>query len=81
MVANPDDTEAQQRMDARSGRAVLPVIAWEGAITGDHVSGAGKNAGGEPAVTKENLKRHQIIKMLWTLGFEPGKFLFFWGGN
>src|ERR1700724_744036 len=77
MVANPDDAEAQQRMDAALDELFGQVIAWEGAITGEHGIGLAKKRWWPAAVTKENLKLHQIIKnALDPSGIlTPGKFL------
>jgi len=77
MVANPDDAEAQQRMDAALDALFGQVIAWEGAITGEHGIGLAKKRWWPAAVTKENLKLHQIIKnALDPSGIlNPGKFL------
>src|ERR1700730_3578645 len=77
MVANPDDAEAQKRMDAALDELFGQVIAWDGAITGEHGIGLAKKRWWPAAVTKENLKLHQIIKnALDPSGIlNPGKFL------
>jgi glycolate oxidase len=77
MVANPDDAEAQKRTDAALDELFGQVIAWEGAITGEHGIGLAKKRWWPAAVTKENLKLHQTIKnALDPSGIlNPGKFL------
>jgi glycolate oxidase len=77
MVANPDDSEAQKRMEAVLDELFGQVIAWGGAITGEHGIGLAKKRWWPAAVTKENLKLHQIIKeALDPSGIlNPGKFL------
>jgi glycolate oxidase len=77
MVANPDDGEAQKRMEAVLDELFRHVIAWGGAITGEHGIGLAKKRWWPAAVTKESLKLHQLIKQtLDPLGLlNPGKFL------
>jgi len=77
MVANPEDAEAQKRMDAALDELFGQVIAWGGAITGEHGIGLAKKRWWPAAVTKENLRLHQIIKgALDPSGIlNPGKFL------
>jgi glycolate oxidase len=77
MVANPDDTEAQKRMDAALDELFRQVIAWGGAITGEHGIGLAKKRWWPAAVSPENLKLHQMIKSALDPSdlLNPGKFL------
>jgi glycolate oxidase len=77
MVANPDDTQVQMKMDAALDELFHQVICWGGAITGEHGIGLAKKRWWPAAVTKENLRLHQIIKgALDPSGIlNPGKFL------
>jgi glycolate oxidase len=77
MVANPDDIEVQKRMEAVLDELFRQVIAWGGAITGEHGIGLAKKRWWPAAVTKENLELHRLIKgALDPFGIlNPGKFL------
>jgi glycolate oxidase len=77
MVANPDDAEAQKRMDAALDELFGQVIAWGGAITGEHGIGLAKKRWWQAAVSKENLRLHRAIKSALDPSgiLNPGKFL------
>ena len=77
MVANPDDIEAQKRMEAALDELFGQVIAWGGAITGEHGIGLAKKRWWPAAVSKENLQLHQMIKAALDPSgiLNPGKFL------
>jgi glycolate oxidase len=64
-------------MDAALDELFGQVIAWGGAITGEHGIGLAKKRWWPAAVTKESLKLHQIIKGVLDPNdiLNPGKFL------
>jgi glycolate oxidase len=77
MVASPDDSGAQERMETALDELFHQVIAWGGAITGEHGIGLAKKRWWPAAVSKENLKLHQIVKSALDPSgiLNPGKFL------
>jgi glycolate oxidase len=77
MVPNPEDPNAQKRMEGVLDALFRQVIAWGGAITGEHGIGLAKKRWWPIAVTKESLRLHELIKQtLDPLGLlNPGKFL------
>ncbi|MBV9276117.1 MAG: FAD-binding protein [Verrucomicrobia bacterium] len=77
MVANPDAPEMQMRMDKTLDALFEQVIAWQGAITGEHGIGLAKKRWWPQAVSPENLALHQTIKSALDPHriLNPGKFL------
>ena len=77
MVANPEDPEIQKRMDETLDELFERVIAWDGAITGEHGIGLAKKRWWPKAVSPENLALHQTIKSALDPHriLNPGKFL------
>ena len=77
MVPNPDEPESQRRMDEALDKLFEQVIAWQGAITGEHGIGLAKKRWWPQAVSAENLALHQTIKSALDPHriLNPGKFL------
>jgi glycolate oxidase len=77
MVADPEKPENQQRMDETLDALFEQIIAWDGAITGEHGIGLAKKRWWPQAVSGENLALHQIIKSALDPDriLNPGKFL------
>jgi glycolate oxidase len=77
MVANPGAPEMQGRMDKTLDALFEQVIAWQGAITGEHGIGLAKKRWWPQAVSPENLALHQTIKSALDPQriLNPGKFL------
>jgi glycolate oxidase len=77
MVPDPDGPESQQRMEETLDALFRQVIAWGGAITGEHGIGLAKKRWWPQAVSPENLALHQTIKSALDPQriLNPGKFL------
>jgi glycolate oxidase len=77
MVANPDRPGEQVKMEQALDELFRQVIAWDGAITGEHGIGLAKKRWWPQAVSPENLALHRVIKQaLDPHGIlNPGKFL------
>ena len=77
MVANPDRPGEQAKMEQALDELFRQVIAWDGAITGEHGIGLAKKRWWPQAVSPENLALHRVIKQaLDPHGIlNPGKFL------
>jgi glycolate oxidase len=77
MVANPDDPDAQSRSRAVLDELFRQVLAWNGAITGEHGIGLAKKPWWNAAVPHEARAVHRLIKgTLDPAGIlNPGKFV------
>jgi len=77
MVADPEKPENHQRMDETLDALFEQIIAWGGAITGEHGIGLAKKRWWPQAVSGENLALHQIVKSALDPDriLNPGKFL------
>jgi glycolate oxidase len=77
MVPRPDAVSDAARVEAALDELFAQVIAWGGAITGEHGIGLAKKRWWPQAVSPENLALHQTVKQaLDPLGLlNPGKFL------
>jgi len=77
MVPDPNDPKSQQLMDETLDALFEQIIAWDGAITGEHGIGLAKKRWWPQAVSPENLALHQTIKSALDPKriLNPGKFL------
>jgi glycolate oxidase len=77
MVENPDDLAVQARSQAALDALFTQVLAWQGAITGEHGIGLAKKPWWHQALSKENRSLHQTLKnALDPAGLlNPGKFV------
>ena len=77
MVENPDDLAVQARSQAALDALFTQVLAWQGAITGEHGIGLAKKPWWHQALSEENRALHQTLKnALDPAGLlNPGKFL------
>jgi glycolate dehydrogenase FAD-linked subunit len=77
MVPDPDKPESRQRMDEALDALFEQIIAWNGAITGEHGIGLAKKRWWPQAVSPENLALHQTVKSALDPNriLNPGKFL------
>jgi FAD/FMN-containing dehydrogenase len=77
MVPDPDDPKSRERMDETLDALFAQIIAWDGAITGEHGIGLAKKRWWPQAVSPENLALHQTIKSALDPKriLNPGKFL------
>jgi glycolate oxidase len=77
MVGNPEDPAVQRRSRAALDALFSQVLAWGGAITGEHGVGLAKKRWWNAALTKETRHLHSTIKKAMDpLGIvNPGKFL------
>lgn len=62
MVANPDDPAIQKKSNAALDELFSQVLAWNGAITGEHGIGLAKKPWWNQAVTEESRHLHRLIK-------------------
>jgi len=77
MVPDPDDPKSRERMDETLDALFAQIIAWDGAITGEHGIGLAKKRWWPLAVSAENLALHQTVKSALDPKriLNPGKFL------
>jgi glycolate oxidase len=77
MVANPDDPVVQKKSQAALDALFTQVLAWQGAITGEHGIGLAKKPWWNQALTAETRALHQTLKKaLDPAGLlNPGKFV------
>jgi glycolate oxidase len=77
MVANPDDPAVQKKSQAALDALFTQVLAWQGAITGEHGIGLAKKPWWNQALTAETRALHQTLKKaLDPAGLlNPGKFV------
>jgi len=77
MVPDPDDPKSRERMDETLDALFAQIIAWDGAITGEHGIGLAKKRWWPQAVSPENLALHQTVKSALDPKriLNPGKFL------
>ena len=77
MVPDPDKPETRQRMDETLDALFAQIIAWDGAITGEHGIGLAKKRWWPQAVSPESLALHQTVKSALDPNriLNPGKFL------
>ena len=77
MVENPDDLAVQARSQAALDALFTQVLAWQGAITGEHGIGLAKKPWWHQALSEENRALHQTLKnALDPAGLlNPGKFV------
>jgi glycolate oxidase len=77
MVENPEDLAVQERSQAALDALFTQVLAWQGAITGEHGIGLAKKPWWHQALSQENRALHQTLKnALDPAGLlNPGKFV------
>jgi glycolate oxidase len=77
MVENPDDPVVQKKSQAALNALFRQILAWQGAITGEHGIGLAKKPWWTQALSKENRALHQTLKKaLDPAGLlNPGKFV------
>jgi glycolate oxidase len=77
MVANPDDPVVQKKSHAALDELFSQVLAWNGAITGEHGIGLAKMPWWNQAVSKETRHLHRLIKEALDPKrlLNPGKFV------
>jgi glycolate oxidase len=77
MVENPDDPAVQKRSAAALDALFTQVLAWQGAITGEHGIGLAKKPWWTQALSPETRALHQTLKKaLDPAGLlNPGKFV------
>ena len=77
MVADPENPKEQIKTEQALDELFRQVIAWDGAITGEHGIGLAKKRWWPAAVSPENLALHRTVKQaLDPQGIlNPGKFL------
>ena len=77
MVANPDDPTIQKKSHAALDELFSQVLAWNGAITGEHGIGLAKKPWWNQAVSEETRHLHRLIKEALDPKrlLNPGKFV------
>jgi glycolate oxidase len=77
MVSNPTDPAVQKRSRAALDKLFRQVLAWDGAITGEHGVGIAKKPWWNAALTKETRALHLTLKKAMDPQgiVNPGKFL------
>jgi glycolate oxidase len=77
MVENPDDPAVQKKSQAALDALFTQILAWQGAITGEHGIGLAKKPWWHQALSKENRALHETLKKaLDPAGLlNPGKFV------
>ena len=77
MVENPDDPAVQKKSAAALNALFTQVLAWQGAITGEHGIGLAKKPWWTQALSEETRALHQTLKKaLDPAGLlNPGKFV------
>lgn len=77
MVENPEDPKVQKKAEAALDALFQQILAWQGAITGEHGIGLAKKPWWSKALSAENRALHETIKTaLDPAGLlNPGKFV------